>query len=218
MIQPDMPKRQFPYLNNERDRHGKRHWIVRIGKGRRIRLQAEYGTEEFLKEYTAALNGEAAAKPKAPGVKKGSLRWLADRWRESSDWHRAAPATQRQRENILYRVMQDAGDVDYTDIDEQAIEAGRERRMRTPFAANNFLKTMKALFKWAKASGFIEEDPAKDVALLPRHTKGFRPWTLDDLERFRQRWPLGTRQRVAVEILANTGLRRASAASMSATG
>lgn len=34
---------------------------------------------------------------------------------------------------------------------------------------------------------------------------------MEDLERFRARWPLGTRERVSVEVLATTGLRRGDA-------
>ena len=83
--------------------------------------------------------------------------------------------------------------------------------MATPFAANNFLKTMRALFRWAKEDGLVKENPAAEVKPLSRKTPGFAPWTEEDVARYRTRWPLGTRQRVALEVFFNTGLRRGDA-------
>lgn len=40
---------------------------------------------------------------------------------------------------------------------------------------------------------------------------GFIAWTEDDLAKYRERWPLGTRQRLAVEVMVNLGLRRSDA-------
>ena len=37
---------------------------------------------------------------------------------------------------------------------------------------------------------------------------GFHAWTDDELARFEARWPLGTRQRLAFDVLLYTGLRR----------
>lgn len=83
--------------------------------------------------------------------------------------------------------------------------------MATPFAANNFLKTMRALFRWAKESQHVATDPTEGVKLLSKRTEGFIPWTADDVEKYQARWPLGTRQRLAFEILKWTGLRRGDA-------
>lgn len=91
------------------------------------------------------------------------------------------------------------------------IRDGRERRKNTPAVANSFLKTMRALFRWAREAEHIAVDPAKDVPFLTVRTKGFTPWTIEDVERYRAHWPLGTHERVALEVLVNTGLRRSDA-------
>ena len=41
---------------------------------------------------------------------------------------------------------------------------------------------------------------------------GFKPWDENDVEAYQRRWPLGTRQRVWLDVLLYTGLRRADAA------
>jgi integrase len=46
----------------------------------------------------------------------------------------------------------------------------------------------------------------------PNAARGFPVWTDDEIKRFRDRWPLGTRERLAFEIMATTGLRRGDAA------
>lgn len=140
-----------------------------------------------------------------------TLAWLIDQWRLSSDWGSAATSTRRQRENVLKRVIADNPRVRFRDIKAEHIIAGRERRQATPEAANNFIKTMRALCKWAVSAKLLEENPAGSVPFIHVKTDGFRPWTSDDLERFRERWPLGTRARVALEVLVNTGLRRGDA-------
>jgi hypothetical protein len=52
-----MTRPRPPHLRHETTRHGKRVWYVRI-HGPRIRLKADYGTDEFWSQYHAAVNGE----------------------------------------------------------------------------------------------------------------------------------------------------------------
>lgn len=83
-----------------------------------------------------------------------------------------------------------------------------EDRRHTPFAANNFLKTLRALFRWACSSDLIASDPTIGVKMFSKKTEGFPAWTDADVSTYRYRWPLGTRERLAMEILLHTGLRR----------
>jgi integrase len=205
-----MPKRQLPHLQYESTRHGRMVWYVRVDRGPRFRIQGEYGTAEFLAGYRAALEGKKTPMKmsKAP---KGCLNWLVDEWRQSSDWASTSLATRRQRENILVHVLRSAGTVPFEEITQKVIRDGRERRQGTPAAANNFLKTMRALFRWAKEAEHILVDPAKEVSFLTVKTKGFTPWTAEDVFKYRERWELGTSERVALEVILNTGLRRSDA-------
>lgn len=206
-----MPKARYPRCYKFPSRSGTVRWYVRRGNGPKIRVHGVYGTPEFEANYLAVMSGVLNEKPKVKAGKQGTLRWLVDMWKQSSDWAQTSPATQKQRENILLHVLKTAGDADYAAYTEADIRAGRERRKDTPAAANNFLKTMKALYRWAKESDLIAADPAKDVKKLRLKTGGFPPWTLEEVEKFRARWPLGTRERLALEILLNTGLRRGDA-------
>jgi integrase len=90
--------------------------------------------------------------------------------------------------------------------------AGRERRAATPAQARNFLDAMRGLFRWALDARLVKLDPTTGVK-NPKRQKGdgFRPWTEDDVAAYERRWPVGTRQRVWLDVLLYTGLRRGDA-------
>lgn len=206
-----MPRPHLPYLQSEKTRHGTRVYYVRLSRDTpRVRIAGEYQSPKFMTDYRAAVAGEPVVR-KSLTPHKGSLSWLVLTWKQSSDFCLKAKATQRQRENILLHVLEKNGALPFQQITESDIVAGRERRMKTPFAANNYLKTMKALFAWAKSAKLVVVDPAKDVSMLPRRTEGHEPWTADDVTAYRNTWAIGTRERVAFEVLYATGLRRGDA-------
>jgi len=204
----DAMKQKWPYVNRHVSRHGKVYWFFRARHGQRIRLYGEYGSPEWVDCYNAALAGIAKPNPPTTKASRGTLRWLVDNWKRSSDWQQTKPATQKQRDNILLHVLSKSGDRAVEDITAADIRQGREKRKDTPHAANNFLKTMRALFRWAKECDLINADPTREVKLIKAKTEGFKPWTIDDIAAYRKHWPLGTRERLALELLINTGLRR----------
>lgn len=185
-------------------------WYVRINRqSPRIRMYADFGTPEFMVEYQAALEGKKLPK-QSHTVRHGSLEWLVNQWKASSDWLLTQESTKRQRDNILSHVLAKSGTVQFSRITVEDIRKGRDKQLKTPAAANNFLKTMRALFKWAcdPEVKHAKENPAAVVKLIPLKGEGHRPWTQDDVKAYRERWPLGTTQRLALEILLWTGIRR----------
>ena len=66
--------------------------------------------------------------------------------------------------------------------------------------------------KFCKATGRITSNPTLEVkAKAALKTDGFKAWDECHVEQFRAAHPLGTMQRLALEILLNTGLRRIDA-------
>jgi integrase len=71
---------------------------------------------------------------------------------------------------------------------------------------------MRGLFRWALQAQLIKVDPTLGVHNPTRkRTDGFIPWTEEHVAAYEARWPLGTRQRVWLDVLAFTGLRRGDA-------
>jgi hypothetical protein len=189
-----MPRPRPPHLQREITRHGKAVWYVRVARGPRVRIKAEYGTPEFDVKYRAAIAG-APARKAAPS--QSSLQWLLTRYRETTAWANLSAATRRQRDNIFKGVIETAGHEPYTRITTATIEAGKERRAATPAQARNFLDAMRGLFRWAKEAGLVKFDPTAGVHNPKRkQTDGFIPWTEEHMAAYEARWPIGTRQRV----------------------
>jgi hypothetical protein len=63
-----MPRPRPPHLQREVTRHGKANWYVRIGKGPRVRIRADFGTPEFDAEYQAAITGHPRPAKGAPAA------------------------------------------------------------------------------------------------------------------------------------------------------
>lgn len=207
-----MPRPRPPHLHREISRHGKTIWYVRVGHGPRIRLRAEFGSSDFDAEYRAALNGTPPEKPAMPSGARGSLEWLWDRYRETGDWTRLKHNTRRQRENIMAKVLEKSGSEPYAAIRTSHIAAGRDARAKTPSQAKGFLVVMRAIFRWAVIAKLVTEDPTVGVKNLPKTKgEGFPVWTEDDVERYQEHWPLGTKERIWLDVLLFTGLRRGDA-------
>jgi integrase len=183
---------------------------VRRGKGPRTRIRAEFGTPEFEGEYQAAI-AEMPWREKST-TKEGTLAWLVERYRETGGWTDLSAATRRQRENIFRHVLESAGDEPFVKITTANIIAGRERRASMPDQARHFLDAMRGLFRWAVKAQMVKTDPTIGVDNPPRPAgDGFPPWTEDHVAAYEQRWPIGTRQRVWLDVLLYTGLRRGDA-------
>ena len=209
-----MTRPHLPYLQKERTRHGALVWYVRKGGGPRVRIREDYGTPEFMRAYQAAIaaSSEPALPQRGAGAANSSLQWLIDRYHDSGAWAHLSAATRRQRENIFKQVCKTAGDAPFASITTKTILEGRDRRRQTPFAANDFLKAMRGLFRWAFDAQHVAIDPTAGAARckVPR-TDGYRVWSEEEIERFEAYWPIGTRERLALAILLYTGLRRGDA-------
>lgn len=205
-----MPRPRKPHLHRERNRHGHHVWYVRKGKGPRYRLRSEFGSDAFNIEYDDALAGRSPMRGQAVA---GTLQWLWDSYRKTGSWQALSPATRRQRENIMLHVIKISGQEPFGAVTSSDIVAGLDRRADTPSAARNFLDTMRGLFRWAKARGHVRSDPTTNVKPPKRRRNaGFAAWTHEDISAYQERWPLGTRQRVWLDVLLYTGLRRGDAA------
>jgi hypothetical protein len=199
------------YLIRERNRHGRPVWFVRKEKGPRIRVKGVLGTPDFRKSYELALRNydqpQTAKTPvPPPPAPKESLRWLWERYIESAAWKALGTATQRQRLNIMKKVLAQAGDGPYDGID--LIES---RDARTSSQGRNFLDAMRGMYRWGahKDVGLIDHDPSEGIENPSRtETDGFPPWTEEEVEQYEAYYPIGTAERVWIDMLQYTGPRR----------
>jgi integrase len=199
-----MLKRRLPkHVNRQRTRHGKVVFYFRRGHGPYIRLP-DLTDPGFERAYAAALAG--AALPPPPSAKPETLEWLIEAYKRSARWAALKPSTRRMRDNILKKVVQDAGKVPYTAIGKKHINEAIDRRK--PHAGATFRKVMSQMFAWAVSVDKLKVNPVDQATRPKTKTDGFHSWTPAEVERFYARWPVGTRERLAVDLALFTGLRR----------
>lgn len=142
----------------------------------------------------------------------GTVQWLWESYRKTDAWKHLSAATRKQRENIMSGVLKAIGSKPFKTIQKPDIIASRDKRSGTPAQARNFLDTMRGLFRWAMDANHVRLDPTAGVKNPARRRGGgFPVWTEDDITRYEKRWPLGTKERVWLDVLAYTGLRRGDA-------
>jgi integrase len=181
---------------------------VRRGEGQRVRIRAAFGTSAFDAEYQAGLN--ATPRPAKGGPTAGSIAWLIERYQETNAWAKLSKATQRQRQNMFAQVIKAAGNRPFTEITRPSLEAARDRRSAAQ--GRKFLDVMRGLFRWAVKASIAKVDPTIGIANpQAAKTAGFHVSNEDDVAAYEARWPIGARQRVWLDVLLYTGLRRGDA-------
>jgi integrase len=208
-----MPRPRPPRLQRRVSRHGKITWYVRVGRGPLIRIKADHGTPEFDEAYRAALAG----RPPAPtvGPSQGTVGWLINLYRASGEWTGLEKTTKERRLPFLTAVEGSAGHKPLSTVTPDTITKGRDART-APSQARTFIQTMRAMYKWAMKGKFVTVNPTTGVALSnpalsKKKSKGHIPWSEEDLLAYERRWPVGTRERVWLDVYAYTGLRRSDA-------
>lgn len=201
---PRMPKKRPLYVETFLSRHGKRMWFFRVGKGPRTRLPDEYGSVDFQKAYREALarhvSGEA--------LTGRTMAWLIGQYLASPAWDALAKETRKQFKYQFANIRKRAGEAPIEEISPASIAAGRDARATKPTDANKYLKASAALFRFAVDRQWLKDNPAKGIAKLKTPSVGFHTWTEEEAKRFEERWPLGTRERLAFDLLIYTGVRR----------
>jgi integrase len=215
--------RIYRYVFEDVDRHGNVRIYFRRKNGQpKIRLHEIPGTAAFDKEYQRAFRGEMI-RPSATHKRSepASFRWLCQQYYASAKFlQELAPSTQAVRRGILDGICQrlasdesgeHIGDFPYAEMEPRDIAKLRDEKAATPEAANNLVKVLRQLFTWACSNDYryAEKNPARDVAKLrSRNLDGIRAWTEEDAARYEARHPIGTKARLAFDLLIYTGVRR----------
>ena len=149
----------------------------------------------------------------------GTYRWLCTEYLTSVEFRQLEPRTQRVRRGILQSTFEEKiaptsvrvfADVPVSELTPGAIRVLRDRKAPVPESANSRLKAIRQVFAWAlgaKLNG-ITYNPARDVPYLKRKGSGWHSWTVEEIEQFEVRHPVGTKARLALALLIYTGQRR----------
>lgn len=157
----------------------------------------------FLAAYLKALPATAGIKP-TPGA--GTIVAMIDAFRRSEAFTTLSRDYRRVIDRNLNAIESDAEDARAADLKTAHIEVDIEPL--APHAAVARLKAWRVLCAFGKAKGFIARDVSKGIERkkTPK-TDGHLPWEPQHLDAYRERWPIGTVQRAAFELLRWTAAR-----------
>jgi integrase len=196
---PRLPKYVHGYL----DRHGKpRHYLRRPGR-KEVPLPGLPWSPEFMEAYQVALIQAAPVVIGVRRTKPGTVEEGVARYLGSAAFTLLAPSSQAMRRRILERLRVEHGDkrLRYLQAEHVARLLGKLR----PWVQRNFMKTLRGLMAFCLTDGLVDADPTVGVKLARvKDTGGFPTWPAADIEQYRTHHRLGTRARLAVELLYNT--------------
>lgn len=220
-----MARIRLKYVTYDPDPRGNpRYYFRKRSQPQKIRIPGRPGSDEFMSAYQACLEGlpipSRKTAPERPITDSNSLRWLCQQYFASRAYKALNASTQSRRRSVLSAICEQPisdtnakpiGDAPFSTMTTKAVRRIRDRRADQPGAASDWLKGMKALFKWAVEEEFTEHNPAKDVPKLRMVTDGHHTWTPAELIQFERTHPIGTTARLAYALLRYTGCRLADA-------
>ncbi|WP_259998583.1 tyrosine-type recombinase/integrase [Leisingera sp. M523] len=130
-----------------------------------------------------------------------SLDWLKDRYltylEKMVKAGNLSGDTLKQRRSMLKRVC-DFSDPEGTrygecdlDAPPSAFVAIRDDWADRPGAADNMIKSIRAMYQWAIEHGTTSTNPCAGIGKINLNSKGATPWTADDLKKFKECHPKG---------------------------
>jgi len=211
-----VPKRKLDkYVSSFIDKTGKERF--RFRRGGVSRYLPPPGSAEYKAEYGKALTGVIGL----DRVKRGTVNDLAARFYQSVGFRNVSKSWQTTLRQVIEGFREEAGGDLVENFRPRHINALIARRMEQTVingkraggthAAQRFREVMLRLFKFAVAEEMIEKNPVEQAETVTHKAKGYRAWTEADIRQYRERWPLGTKARLALEIMLWTALRRGNA-------
>lgn len=202
-----MPMR-LKFVTTERLPSGAVRYSFRRGKVK-VTLRGEPGSREFHEHYAALIDDVPVIKSKAI---HGSVEWLTGLY--LLDLERrvgsglSSPLTLKGHRHHLGRLIEEYGEHD-ANMPRSAVIKLHDKLGSTPGAADNTLKAVSALYKWAIRREHVHcDNPTRDVQRNRKRSDGFTPWTAEDFKAFFDHHPAGGMARRTLILAMYTTARR----------
>jgi len=198
----------YPYLNVFKDRHGKLRYRYRQTGRATVYLHGVFGSPEFRAAYDAARAGHTTTIIAGSGrTVPGTINALAIAIYGSAEWKQLRKPTQATYRGIIERLRTEYGGQPVRGLQTQHILKMRDRKAGFPTAANNLVKIMRWMLAFAVSRQWRVDNPAIGISPLKNPSGGFPAWTEADIAKFEAHWPVGSRQRLAFDLLLYTAQR-----------
>lgn len=211
--------RKLPkYVSAFFDRHGKERFAYRRA-GVKVSLPGPFNSPAFREALEAAKG--ALPKIKPPRHAPGTVDELLSLYYQGTVFQKMSDTRKRIARGILELFRDEFGgdmvaNFEFDHIEAILLTKSKKRKVgkRTvggPEAARSLHEQLKRVFKYAVKKKLIRHNPAEEADgaggdIGTRHT-----WTEEQIAQYCRHWPLGTKPRLALEIILWTAQRRADA-------
>jgi enterobacteria phage integrase len=202
---------RLPYVKEYRDRHGKVRRYFRRPGFKRVTLPGTPGSPQFMGAYESALSAEKP--PIGRRHKEGTIGDLVASFYTSAQFMKLKPRSQRVYRLVLDKFRQEDGHRLVRDMPRRvAMNIIEDIGATRPGMANLTLKAMRRLFAYAVKKELRSDNPfvgIESYKLGTHHT-----WTDAEIAAYEAVWQIGTRERLAFDLLLYTGQRVGDVAAM----
>lgn len=200
-------KRWLPdHVTSYKDRHGKARYRFRKTGMPTHHFRHEPGTAEFMDEYLRAKNAEPPEKEAR--YPPGTVHAVVEAVYRTPRWQAMRPSSQATYRGIIERFRKANGHRPILSITTQRIDRKLASMADTPAAANNLRKALSRIFKQAIKMGLMDYNPVEATDAYKRKGGGYHTWTEEEIARYEAKWPVGTKEYLAMALLLYTALRR----------
>jgi integrase len=184
----------------------------RRGKNRIMARGLQIGTPEFWTAYHAWLRGEQIEQAVAAVTARtgaGTINNAVGLYLGSTAFAQRVPseATRQRQTSTLKKFCTLVGDKPLALLDRKYIDKLLQD-MPTVGVARTLLITLRPFLEWAVTEQMIEADPTAGIKIKLPKSDGHDTWTDEQIAQFGARWPIGTKERLALVLLVHTGQRR----------
>ncbi len=206
-----MTKIRLPYVQQYRDRHGKVRRYFRRPGFKRVTLPGTPGSTQFMAAYESALAADRSAVGRRH--KDGTVGDLVTSFYQSAAFENLKPGSQRVYRLILDKFAEKDGHRLVQDMPRRvAISIIEEIGASKPGMANLTASVMRRLFAYAMKKELRPDNPFAGIEAYKLGTH--HTWTETQIAIYEAAWPIGTRERLAFDLMLFTGQRVGDVAKM----
>lgn len=187
-----------------KDRHGKKRYRFRKRGLPEYHFKSAPGSPQFMEELHAAQNAEKVEITRAAPFTYDAL---IDSFYRTPKWLDMKPSSQTTYRGIIENFRAKNGTKDVRRVTTANIDKRLASLHDTPAKANNLRKTLARLHRHAIKLGWRTDNPVEATDAY-KAGKGFHPWSEAEIDAYDTRWPFGTKERLAKELLLATALRK----------
>ena len=212
MARPRKPTITLPAHVHRVVSRGKEYFTYQQGRGTKHagpRIKLPHPADE---RFLAAVR--QAAGPAHQRSAAGSFEALIEAYKESPEWGELSEASRRDYGRYLDEIEGRWGDLRVAELEAAHVLALRDKRAKTPGAANYLIRVLSLVISWGIPRGYRADNPCEHVRKL-KTGDGWEAWPWEAIELVQRHGPPWMWHAVALAIY--TGQRQADLLAMSRT-